>query len=763
MRNQEAARYARWAAATAGVIALIVAAVYAERAIRKSHARRAAPAIVPATVQQQTGEFSFSKVEQDHTIFKVRASQATQFRDENRSVLKDVWITIYGRDGSRNDNIHTRECSYEPKTGAVQCEGDVQIDIEGATPDSAKAAGPQLEVKTRNLSFNRDTGEAATSEPVEFRFAQGQGSAIGLTYSSRESVVRLGRNVAIAVAPSDRTGGLPVKATGRSLEISRNSHIAVLRGPAVVQQGDRELTADKISIELDTDLRARRAVAEGHPAIRSSERGAQTAISAGQFEATLTPSGWVERLIARGSVTGARQTTVGTDHFSASHVEIAMLPEKNLIRELTANGGAALDSRQGSDSRSLKTDALRVTFSGGAQSAAQDAGKRKAEQQRVNGFETSGPGTIETRSGAETTDLHAKQLVGQFDSDGRLQKLLGHSGAEVRHQLGAAAPQVSSANELAATFAKNGDWDTLDESGNFHFQQADRQALAARARILRSTDTITLEGSPVLSDAQSRTTAGSVTINQKSGAIEARGRVASTYLSPAQGGEVNLGSGPAHISADSLSGSTTSGHVTYTGHARLWQGESVLDSDRIEIWRGEKKMQAVGHVVAVFPQVSGLPAQPGVTPVSRSSSPTLWKIRAAMLTYWNDQGKAHMEGGVTAQSDLGSLAAPTLDVFLGADTLPSAPNRAQGAARLQRALALGGVIVRQADRLGKAEQAEYTAADGKFVLSGGNPTLTDTSSDTTTGRSLTFFVASDTILVDSQEGSRTLTKHRVEK
>jgi lipopolysaccharide export system protein LptA len=71
--------------------------------------------------------------------------------------------------------------------------------------------------------------------------------------------------------------------------------------------------------------------------------------------------------------------------------------------------------------------------------------------------------------------------------------------------------------------------------------------------------------------------------------------------------------------------------------------------------------------------------------------------------------------------------------------------------------------VRQGDRRGKAEQAEYTAADGKFVLSGGNPIITDASSDTTTGHSLTFFVANDTILIDSQEGSRTLTKHRVEK
>ena len=48
-------------------------------------------------------------------------------------------------------------------------------------------------------------------------------------------------------------------------------------------------------------------------------------------------------------------------------------------------------------------------------------------------------------------------------------------------------------------------------------------------------------------------------------------------------------------------------------------------------------------------------------------------------------------------------------------------------------------------------------------MSGGNPTLYDGSQGTTTGRQLTFFLADDTIIVDSENGSRTLTKHRVEK
>jgi len=73
-------------------------------------------------------------------------------------------------------------------------------------------------------------------------------------------------------------------------------------------------------------------------------------------------------------------------------------------------------------------------------------------------------------------------------------------------------------------------------------------------------------------------------------------------------------------------------------------------------------------------------------------------------------------------------------------------------------------VVQQGERRGMADQGVYTASDGRYVLSGGDPTIVDAGSDTTTqGHSLTFYVASDTILIDAQAGSKTLTKHRVEK
>jgi lipopolysaccharide export system protein LptA len=803
VRNQEAARYARWAAITAGVIAIAVAGVYTKRAIQTAHARRSTPAVVPATVQQQSAEFKFTKMEQDRALFTIRASQATRFKDQDRSLLEDVWITIYGRAGDRNDNIHTRECSYEPASGEVRCEGNVEIDIQGANPASGKPADKELEVKTSNLSFNRDTGEASTPEKVEFQSPQGHGHALGVSYSTQTSVIRLQHDVSIEAVPadgiasrprtgktnepSDRLGGMPVTATGSSLEIRRNDRRVVLNGPAVMKQGARELSADTISIELDSTFHAQHVTAEGNPVVRSLEGGGKVEVTAEKFDGFLNAAGWLERIVGDGNVRGSRASlsdkNAGSDHFSAARVDFAMEPTNNLAREMTASGGVALDSAQSGASRSLKTDALLVKFGAGSQ----------PDQQKIESAETLAPATIHTKTGDESTELRAKKFVTQFGAAGRLEKLLGHSGVEVRREIGKSAPQTSSSAELVATFSPNGEWDILDQSGNVRFQQADRRANAERAKFVRATDQIALDGSPVISDATSRTTAGSVSIDQKSGEIKATGNVVSTYLSAGQPGAMNLGAGPAHISADTLSGSTTSGHVIYVGRARLWQGESVLDANQIEVWREDKKLQATGKVVAVFPQSSASPlggtfgptslksaakgpiVPPAAAPTSASkSAPTLWVIHAPLLTYWDDQSKARLEGGVTATSQQGELTSRTLDAYLGSAPTPTKPasgtapagssaNSPAGGRQLTRIVAQGSVVVRQGDRRGTAEEAIYTAADQKFVLSGGEPSISDANSDTTTGHSLTFFVASDTILIDSQQGSRTLTKHRIEK
>lgn len=807
MRNQEAARYARWAAMSAAAIALIVAGFYGERALRGYIARRHGPAPVPEAVHQQFGGVSYSFSNQDGTTFTIRASHATQFKEGDKALLQDVWVTIYGKKGNRNDNIHTRECSYQPDAGNVQCTGDVEIDMQGATnesggsaeqasattaggpstgaagePSSTAAAGP-VHVTTSNVTFNRESGEASTSAPVNLKFPGGEGRGVGLQYNSKEATLRLQRDVSFSMAASQKTGGLPVNATAANLEFHRDDRAIALGGPVVMHQGDRQLTAERVSIMLDKQYHAQEISAEGNPVVSGNENGAAFTVSAEKFEGALDPNGTIQQVIADGNANASRKTPAGNDHFSAERVEFAMVPGRNLLQQMTASGGVSAQTTAGANVRTLKTSALQIHFAAPANASGNSPAMNR---QTIESAETLGPATIESKTSNQALDLKAAKFAAQFGPDGKLQKLLGHSGVEITRTPANGEPQSSTAKELVATFAPGGDWATVDESGGVRLTQDGKVATAGRARVTQATDTITLEGSPVFSDGLSRTSAGAVTINQKTGEIKASGGVISTEMAQSGANQrksstsgasqtgisnIALGEGDAHISGDALTGSINAGDVTFRGHARLWQGQAVLQADQISVSQKDGKLEATGNVVAVFPQAPGEALLPISAPAkqntaaSAAAKQTVWQVRAQKLTFSSEASAAHLVGDVTASSDQGSLHSATMDVYLAPPgaSQKGLNNSAFGGRGVERAVAQGGVIVSQNGFHGYAQEAEYDAARGKFVFTGGQPRITDGNGNTTTGHSLTFDVASDTISVDSEEGSRTLTRHRVEK
>jgi len=209
----------------------------------------------------------------------------------------------------------------------------------------------------------------------------------------------------------------------------------------------------------------------------------------------------------------------------------------------------------------------------------------------------------------------------------------------------------------------------------------------------------------------------------------------------------------------------------YTGHARLWQGDSVMEADSIELLRETRVMNAAGNVHAVFPQAAAQSSPQPVALQTGPKKPKLWHVTAGTLTYRDSESRAHLEKNVVAQSADQRMRAAAVDLYFTRAAKPdsnavngSAPlNAGAGAQQISRALGTGGVIVDQGTRKATAERGEYSAADGKFIMSGGTPTIFDAVEGTTTGRQLTFFLADDTIIVDSENGSRTLTRHRVER
>jgi lipopolysaccharide export system protein LptA len=289
---------------------------------------------------------------------------------------------------------------------------------------------------------------------------------------------------------------------------------------------------------------------------------------------------------------------------------------------------------------------------------------------------------------------------------------------------------------------------------------------------VRATQTALLTGKALARDATAETQAPRIAFMQTTGEIRAEGGVRSTDFS-AKGGGAQLASGPANISADAMQANSKTGRAVYTGHARLWQGDSVMEADSIELLRDARVMNGVGNVRAVFPQAPGpSPARTAIVQAG-PKKPRLWHVTAGTLTYRDAESSAHLEKNVVAQSAEQKMRGAAVDLYFTRAEKSDAPNvnvsasapasPAAGAQQISRAVGTGGVIVEQGTRKATAERGEYNATDGKFIMSGGNPTIYDAAEGTTTGHQLTFFLADDTIIVDSETGSRTLTKHRVDR
>jgi len=207
MKRSEAAKYSRWSAVAALLLASLTVGVYLDRQWVAHREKQKAPPPAPQGVTRSSNGLTFSKMEGNQKIFTVEASKATDFKGREASLLEDVKITIFGKKGERYDTIHTQSCQYEKEGGSMACSGEVQIDLESKAEAerAAKNRGitvqQKVHVETRGVVFSHASGMARTEQPVKFVFPNGRGEAVGVEYHSEEGTVRLLRDVQFSLVP----------------------------------------------------------------------------------------------------------------------------------------------------------------------------------------------------------------------------------------------------------------------------------------------------------------------------------------------------------------------------------------------------------------------------------------------------------------------------------------------------------------------------------------------------------------------------------
>jgi lipopolysaccharide export system protein LptA len=116
---------------------------------------------------------------------------------------------------------------------------------------------------------------------------------------------------------------------------------------------------------------------------------------------------------------------------------------------------------------------------------------------------------------------------------------------------------------------------------------------------------------------------------------------------------------------------------------------------------------------------------------------------------------------VTAQSSDFTASAETVDAYLLSRTQTSNNQSFAGPGQLDHMVAKGSIVIQQPKRRAEGQKLVYTAADDKFVLTGGPPSIFDAEQGKITGVSLTFFRGDDRVLVEGAASTPVVTQTRV--
>ena len=795
-------RLRRLLAVTAIALTLVVAGMYFYARSKATNALKTIPGKIGFDIKQTANGFQFSKSNGNRTLFTVQASDVKQFKLNGNAELHNVNIVLYGRDSSRFDQIYGDDFAYDQKTGDVVAQGDVQIDLVsnpagGTSPDQStpKEVKNPIHLKTRNLVFNRDTGNAATDDRVEFRTPQASGSAVGVTYAGKSNTLTLASQIHIVLS-----GAQPAVLEAEHGVITNDPREIILDHAHLVRDNGT-VRADQATFYLSNENHVQRVLAVGDvntvarpgTAKGSRERNGSAAnqeIHGRSDQAEfLLPGG--EDLLHTAILTGnvhIEQTGTEPAQGEAGRVVVDFAGQ-NEVQKIHALDGAHLlqnadtvssvdGKADGSDKQNFELTAPAIDFIVDHGRVLKHAVTLGAAKITVTDAQ---PSPAASNRSAQKTVVTADKFDADFstaDGSTRLSSVHGAPNARIVNSNPVQPDRVSTSDSVVALFLPQGGIDSITQRGNVAYsdgQTPDKrmQAWADSGRYTPADQILVLTGKPRVANGGMQTTANTIRINRSTSESVAEGDVKTSYseLKEQPDGALLASSSPIHVTARSMTAHGNAGVALYQGNARLWQDANVIEAPSIEFERDRRFVTAQGTAVRPVqtilaqtekdgPQKSQDLGKAGKTSDARAQTGAV-AITALKLTYADSDRKVHYEGGVVAKGSDFSASSKTADAYLLSRSQTSTNQSAVGPGQLDHIVAEGNVRVQQPNRRAEGEKLVYTVADDKFVLTGGPPSIFDAEQGKITGVSLTFFRRDDRVLVEGEASTPVVTQTRV--
>jgi lipopolysaccharide export system protein LptA len=683
----------------------------------------------------------------------------------------------------------------------------VQIDLVSnptglAHPDQStpKEVKNPIHLKTRNLVFNRDTGNAATDERVEFRTPQASGSAVGVTYAGKSNTLTLASQIHIVLA-------------GANSAVLEAEHGMITNDPrqiildhARLTRDDGTVQADQATFYLSSDNHVQRVLAVGDVntvARPSGAKGSKRRNGSAANEEIHGRSDQAEFLLRGGEDLLQTAVLTGNVHIEQTGTEpvqgeagrvVVDFAGQNEVQKIHALDGAHLlqnaanvssgdGKADGSSKQDFDLTAPAIDFIVDQGRVLKHAVTLGAAQVTITDAQPSPAST--SPAGSNRSGQKTVVTAGKFDADfatedqrTRLSTVHGAPNARIVNSNAGQPDRVSISDSVVATFLPQGGIDSITQKGNVAYtdgQTRDKrmQAWADSGRYTPADQMLTLTGNPRVANGGMQTTANTIRINRSTGESVADGDVKTSYseLKEQPDGALLASSSPIHVTARSMTAHGNAGMALYEGNARLWQEANVIEAPSIEFDRDRRFVTAQGTAVRPVQTVLAQTEKDGQqkpldlgkaakTSAGRAQS-GLVAITALKLTYADSERKVHYEGGVVAKGSDFSASSRTADAHLVPRSQTSTNQSATGPGRLDHMVAEGNVRVQQPNRRAEGEKLVYTASEDKFVLTGGPPSIFDAEQGKITGVSLTFFRRDDRVLVEGEASTPVVTQTRV--
>ena len=635
---------------------MVALAVFLAVGKLKSHLNlRELPKRLGVDIRAEANGVTYSHALGAHSQFKIHASKVVQLKN-NRALLHDVQIELYGEDGSRVDRIVGDEFEYDQQNSTATATGPVEITLmrPGVAPAIAPKATPgqmvngkviakplataaqtaasgEIHVKTSGLTFDYKSGVTTTSQHVDFSMTQAEGSSMGATYDSQKGTLVLDH----AVELTTRRGGDTVEIHAQHAEFGHDDLVCRMRAAAADYRGGKA-TAVEARILFRPDGSAIRLDATSGFTLATATGGRLAAPTGSiDFDEHNQPRhGHLEGGVQMGSVSGNRQIhgsspTAELEFTSQGQLRRAHL-ERNVEMHSEELSKAAASSK--ADSRAEAMRVSRTWRSPVADVEFREAGHGHVEPATIHG--SAGvviTGESERGNAAPVLSrLTADEVSGVFGPDSALTAMTGVGHAGIEETTAKGARQTAKGDRLEAHFAPGatgtaGAKSGLDEGAQVQSAVLDGhveltetpaakpgsqaepplRAAAGRAVYEGAGEWLHLTLSPRVENGGIELTANKIDISQESGDALAHGDVKATWQdtgkngtgqqgsSATNQGSISLGGqGPAHVIAQEAQLRRANEEATFRGHARLWQQANSIAGPLIVIDRQRRTLES---------------------------------------------------------------------------------------------------------------------------------------------------------------------------